>query len=164
MPEIAEKEAGLRFRLWQSQIVPRGTIWGEWEGSGNLCCKWLFLLSLPLRNIMAICALLQRMGIFGGEREKISGFLRARFWRHSWRESGFVIWIRDMSGGTFPFGCTAIFGRFADLQSQATATADSLREGQTARQKQQQEQRQRQQQKRILRFAQDDNGLNWKRG
>jgi len=35
----------------------------------NFVVSGFVLLSLQLRKIMAICALLQRMGIFGGERE-----------------------------------------------------------------------------------------------
>jgi len=48
MVETAEKAAVSRFRLRQSQIVPRGTIWGEWEGSGKLCCKWLCFVELAI--------------------------------------------------------------------------------------------------------------------
>jgi hypothetical protein len=28
------------------EIVPRGTIWGEWEGFGKLCSKWLCFVEL----------------------------------------------------------------------------------------------------------------------
>jgi hypothetical protein len=38
-------------------------------GLENFVASGFVLWSLQLRKIMAICALLQRMGIFGGERE-----------------------------------------------------------------------------------------------
>ena len=34
------------------------------------------LLRMPLRKIMPVCALLQRMGIFRAEREKSQNFVR----------------------------------------------------------------------------------------
>jgi hypothetical protein len=55
----------LCLSLALSQIVPRGTILGEWRGFGEGCWKWLVLLGLDLRKFMAIYALLQRMGILG---------------------------------------------------------------------------------------------------
>jgi hypothetical protein len=49
-------------------IVPRGTIWGEWEASGKLCWKSFILCQIQLPEIMLFCALLQRMGMFGVKR------------------------------------------------------------------------------------------------
>jgi len=39
------------------RIVPRRTIFGEWEGPGEVCWKCFGLLGLELRAIAAICAL-----------------------------------------------------------------------------------------------------------
>jgi hypothetical protein len=45
------------------QIVPRLAIWGEWDGRGEVCWKWVVLLGLNLRFFMRFYALLQRTGI-----------------------------------------------------------------------------------------------------
>jgi len=50
------------------EIVPRRTIFGEWEAFGEGCWKWRVLLGLELRIFIAICALLQRMGFGPAER------------------------------------------------------------------------------------------------
>jgi len=46
-----------------TEIVPRRTISGEWEGSGEECWKWLGFSGLHLHVLYAKCALVQRMGI-----------------------------------------------------------------------------------------------------
>ena len=49
------------------------------NGFGEVCCKSLIPLRIHLRKIMAICALLQRMGIFRVERRKLlSNFVGRR--------------------------------------------------------------------------------------
>jgi hypothetical protein len=44
--EIARKPDGPVCR--GGEIVPRGTIWGEWDGLGKLCCKWLCFVELAI--------------------------------------------------------------------------------------------------------------------
>jgi hypothetical protein len=59
--------------VWLLEIVPRGAIFGEWNGFGAGLWKWLVLLGLNLRSFIEICALLQRMGRLGCGAESSTG-------------------------------------------------------------------------------------------
>jgi len=49
--------------MWDTRrLVPRVTIFGEWEARGEVCCMPPVINDVELRNLSAICALLQRMG------------------------------------------------------------------------------------------------------
>jgi hypothetical protein len=52
-------------RLGGAEIVLRRALVGEWDRFGEDWWKWLAMWGLELRSFMAICVLLQRMGICG---------------------------------------------------------------------------------------------------
>ena len=54
--------------LFHAKNVPRGTFLGEWETFGAVCCMSLVFSRLQLRNLLGICALLQRMEILACSR------------------------------------------------------------------------------------------------